>query len=189
MDKAQFIYLNGEAMEAWYRRDDKCDNSEKDKTSETKEVILSGRVLLDDFIIYQKKSLCQRYWDDLIKSLHLEALFDHFSGKTSTPSTATNALQNIIEGKKIRNTKGETNSNRKLRDQWKAFTDAGWDFLNFNPLNLQNHSDGISGKSGLDIVSMYLQFVIYEVLLQKFDQEFKSSVFVKTFFKGIFFRN
>ena len=198
MDKAQFNYLheligmgysNGEAMEAWYRRDDKCDNSEKDKTSETKEVILSGRVLLDDFIIYQKKKLCQRYWDDLIKSLHLEDLFNHFSGKTSTPSTATNALQNIIEGKKIRNSNGETNSNRKLRDQWKAFTDAGWDFLNFNPLNLKNHSDGISGKTGLDIVSMYLQFVIYEVLLQKFDQEFKSSVFVKNFFKGIFFRN
>ena len=157
--------------------------------NETREVILSGRVLLDDFIIYQKKKLSQRYWDDLIKSLNLEDLFAHFSGKTSTPLTATNALQNIIEGKKIRNNKGETNSNRKLRDQWKAFTDAGWDFLNFNPLNLQNHSDGISGKSGLDIVSMYLQFVIYEVLLQKFDQEFKSSVFVKNFFKGIFFRN
>ena len=201
MDKAQFIYLqeligmgysNGEAMEAWYRRDDKCDKektSEKDKTSETREVILSGRVSKDVFINYQKTKLNQKYWDDLIKGLNLEDLFKHFSGETSTPSTATNALQNIIEGKKIRNSKGETNSNRKLRDQWKAFTDAGWDFLNFNPLNLQNHSDGISGKSGLDIVSMYLQFVIYEVLLQKFDQEFKSSVFVKKYFKGIFFRN
>ena len=195
MDEIQFKYLermiglgysNTEAMDAWNKR---VDNRENDKTSETREVILSGRVLLDDFIIYQKKKLCQRYWDDLIKSLHLEDLFDHFSGKTSTPSTATNALQNIIEGKKIRNSKGETNSNRKLRDQWKEFTDAGWDFLNFNPLALPNHSDGISGKSGVYIVSIYLQYVIFEVLLQKFDQEFKSSVFVKNFFKGIFFRN
>ena len=201
MDKAQFIYLqeligmgysNGEAMEAWYRRDDKCDKektSEKDKTSETREVILSGRVSKDVFINYQKTKLNQKYWDDLIKGLHLEDLFKHFSGETSTPSTATNALQNIIEGKKIRNSKGETNSNRKLRDQWKAFTDAGWDFLNFNPLNLPNHSDCISGKSGLDIVSFYLQFVISEVLLQSFDQEFKNSESVKEFFKGFCFRN
>jgi hypothetical protein len=179
-------YSNAEAMEAWYKRDDKCDTREKDKTSETREVILSGRVLLDDFIIYQKKKLSQRYWDDLIKGLHLEDLFKHFSGETSTPSTATNALQNIIEAKKIRNSKGKTNSIRKLRDQWKAFTDAGWDFLNFNPLALPNHSDGISGKSGLGIVSIYLRFVIYEVLLQKFDQEFKNSESVKEFFKGIF---
>jgi hypothetical protein len=195
MDEAQMKYLAGlihlgysntEAMEAWYKRD-KCDNREKDKTSATREVILSGRVLLDDFIIYQKTKLSQQYWDDLIKSLHLESLFDHFNKETSTPATATNALQNIIEGKKIRNSKGETNSNRKLRDQWKAFTDAGWDFLNFNPLAISNHSDGISGKSGVHIVSLYLEFVIYEVLLQRFDQEFKSSESVKEFFKGIYF--
>ena len=197
MDETQFKYLermiglgysNTEAMDAWYKRDDKCDNREKDKTSEeTSEVILSGRVLLDDFINYQKKKLNKKYWDDLIKGLHLERLFDHFHMETSTPPTATNALQNIIEGKKVRNSKVETNGNRKLRDQWKAFTNAGWDFLNFNPLALQNHSDGISGKSGVHIVSLYLQFVIYEVLLQRFDQEFKSSESVKEFFKGFFF--
>ena len=193
MDKAQFKYLQGliglgysnsEAMEAWYKRKDKCDNREKEKT---REVILSGRVLLNDFIIFQKAKLNQKYWDDLIKGLNLESLFDNFNKETSTPATATNALQNIIEGKKIRNSKGETNGNRKLRDQWKAFTDAGWDYLNFNPLALPNHSDGISGKSGVDIVSYYLQYVIYEVVLQKFDQEFKSSESVKEFFKGIYF--
>ena len=193
MDKAQFKYLQGliglgysnsEAMEAWYKRKDKCDNREKEKT---REVILSGRVLLNDFIIFQKAKLNQKYWDDLIKGLNLESLFDNFNKETSTPATATNALQNIIEGKKIRNSKGETNGNRKLRDQWKAFTDAGWDYLNFNPLALTNHSDGISGKSGVDIVSYYLQYVIYEVVLQKFDQEFKSSESVKEFFKGIYF--
>ena len=105
MDKAQFKYLQGliglgysnsEAMEAWYKRKDKCDNREKEKT---REVILSGRVLLNDFIIFQKAKLNQKYWDDLIKGLNLESLFDNFNKETSTPATATNALQNIIEGK------------------------------------------------------------------------------------------
>ena len=56
MDEIQFKYLermiglgysNTEAMEALNKRVDKCENREKDETSETREVILSGRVLLD----------------------------------------------------------------------------------------------------------------------------------------------
>lgn len=195
MDKTQLKYLqdliglgfsNNEAMDAWYQRN----NKGKDNSSKTVKVVtLSGRVSLNDFLNYQKTKLNNKYWDDLIRSQNLGSLFDHFNNLvTSTPATASSALQNIIEGKKIRNSKGETNGNRKLRDQWKSFTDAGWDFLNFNPLAIPDHSDGISGKSAHEIVSLYLHFVINEVLLQRFDEELKSSESVKEFYKGIFIR-
>ena len=204
--ETQLKYLEGlirlgyspkQAMDSWNKsvrpkreRDNKR-GPERDKI-ETSEILISGRISPEEFINYQKNKLNKEYWDDLIKGLHLESLFDHFHKDSSTPATATNALMNIIEEKKCTNHNryypvGHINAgNRTLRHQWKAFTDAGWDFLSFNPLALPNHNDDIKGKTGFYVVSLYLGFVINEVLLQKFDKEFKSSASVKDFIKGLF---
>jgi len=189
-------YSPDQAMDSWNKsvrskRERDKRGPERDKI-ETSEILLSGRISPEEFINYQETKLNKVYWDDLIKGLHLESLFDHFHKDSSTPETATNALMNIIEEKKCTNHNkyypvGHINAgNRTLRHQWKVFTDAGWDFLSFNPLALPNHKDGIKGKTGFYVVSLYLGFVIKEVLLQKFDQEFKGSASVKDFYKGLF---
>jgi hypothetical protein len=149
---------------------------------------LSESVKLKKFTDYLRETLNKEYWDDLIKGQHLEKLFHHFD---STQTTAADALINIIAEKKIK-TKHHYPSEhpqagkRKLRDQWKELIDAGWQFLNFNPLLMKNHGDCIDGKTEYELVSLYLQFVINDLLLQRFDKDFQDSVQAKQFYKGFF---
>lgn len=181
-------YSRDEAMASWQREKNSTSNVVIAAPAKRKE-ILSGQVELARFTEYQRNLLDKDYWADLIKGLHIESFIGHFNSVTSTEATAADALMKIIAEKKIKPKYyplGHPNEGqRKLRDQWKALIDSGWDWLNFNPLAMNNHSDGIKGKSVFEIVSQYLQFVINDLLLQKFDQAFKDSEPATKFYKGL----
>jgi hypothetical protein len=180
-------YSQQKALDAWENRK----LSERKIVSPTKNrparEFLSGSVKLKKFTDYLRETLNKEYWDDLIKGQHLEKLFHHFD---STQATAADALINIIAEKKIKTkhypSEHPQAGNRKLRDQWKELIDAGWQFLNFNPLLMKNHGDCIDGKTEYELVSLYLQFVINDLLLQRFDKDFQDSVQAKQFYKGFF---
>ena len=183
-------YTHQQALDAWEKTqlsNRKIDSPAKNRPARE---FLSGSVKLKTFIEYLPKTLNKNFWDDLIKIQGLESFFGHFDSKTSTQATAADALMNIISDKIIR-TKNYPSGhpqagNRTLRSQWKVLIDAGWQFLNFNPLLMKNHGDCIDGKTEYDVVSLYLQFVINEFLLQRFDKDFKDSAQAKQFYKGFF---
>jgi hypothetical protein len=183
-------YTHQQALDAWEKTklsNRKIDSPAKNRPRE----FLSGSVKLKTFIEYLRETLNKKYWDDLIKIQDLKSCFGHFDSKTSTQATAADALKNIIAEKKIRTKyypSGHPQAgNRTLRSQWKELIDAGWQFLNFNPLLMKNHVDCIDGKTEYDVVSSYLQFVINDFLLQRFDKDFKDSAQAKQFYKGFFF--
>ena len=184
-------YSNQKALEEW--ENSKLSNLNiisPAKNRPARREFLSGSVKLKKFTDYLRETLNKTYWDDLIKIQDLEKLFGHFDSKTSTQATAADALMNIIADKKIRTkyypSGHPQTGNRTLRSQWKELIDAGWQFLNFNPLLMKNHGDCIDGKTEYDIVSSYLQYVINDLLLQRFDKDFKDSAQAKQFYRGCF---
>ena len=183
-------YSHQKALDAWDNRKLSNRNIVHPTKNRPAREFLSGSVKLKEFTDYLRETLNKEYWDDLIQGQNLNNLFHHFDSKISTQATAADALMNIIAENKIKTkhypSEHPQAGNRKLRDQWKELIDSGWQFLNFNPLLMKNHVDSIDGKTEFEVVSLYLQFVINNLLLQRFDEDFKDSAQAKQFYKGFF---